>query len=160
MNEERKAPPDGAREREGATERKTSRIVGDWMTPLPATIGSDQSISFASTRMHEIGVRHLPVMQRGSLVGVISQRDIALIEGLPGVDPLSMTVAEGMTGELFTCSRSEDLEIVAREMAERRIGSVIVVENGKPAGIFTTVDALRALAELLSAPRAQRRSAS
>jgi acetoin utilization protein AcuB len=50
---------------------------------------------------------------------------------------------------LYTVSPSEKLDHVASTMAEHKYGSALVVDNQKLVGIFTTVDAMRSLSELL-----------
>lgn len=120
--------------------------IREFMTPSPLTIGSDQPLSVAHRLMREHGIRHLPVLEDGKLVGLVSQRDLYFIETLRDVDPDKVTVAEAMTTETYVVTPRTHLETVAREMAQQRIGSAVVVdEQGKVVGVFTTTDALRAL---------------
>ncbi|KIG18744.1 CBS domain protein [Enhygromyxa salina] len=121
------------------------------MTPQPHTIGDDQTLALARERMHEHGVRHLPVLHGGHLVGVLSSRDIALVEALPGVDITTLTVDEAMSEEPWTVEATANLSWVAETMAARRIGTAVVVEregSDQVLGVFTTTDALLALANL------------
>jgi acetoin utilization protein AcuB len=127
------------------------RTVGGWMTSQPHTIGDDQTLALARERMHHYGVRHLPVLHGGHLVGVVSTRDIALVEALPGVDITTLTVDEAMTEEPWTVEASAKLSWVAETMAARRISTAIIVEgegSDHVLGVFTTTDALLALAQL------------
>jgi len=55
--------------------------VGDWMTKEPMTIAPDASAAEALDRMLEEGFRHLPVTENGSLVGVVSLRDLSRAAG-------------------------------------------------------------------------------
>jgi acetoin utilization protein AcuB len=116
------------------------------MTVSPVVIGIDDTLADARRVMRERGIRHLPVLDAGRLVGVVSQRDLYLAESLAGVDPGTDTVREAMCGEPYTVPPGASLEEVATTMAERRLGSAIVVDRGAVIGVFTTVDALRALA--------------
>lgn len=128
-----------------------SRTVAAWMTRQPHTIGDDQSLAVARERMHHFDVRHLPVLHGGHLVGVVSSRDIAMVEALPGVDITEVTVDEAMAEEPWTVTADAPLAHVATIMAERKIGTAIVVEvadGDQVVGVFTTTDALRALATL------------
>lgn len=121
------------------------------MTPQPHTIGDDQTLALARERMNHHGVRHLPVLHGGHLVGVLSTRDIALVEALPGVDITTLTVDEAMSEEPWTVEVNANLSWVAETMAARRIGTAIVVEgedSDHVLGVFTTTDALLALAKL------------
>lgn len=129
------------------------KTIAEFMTPSPVTIGVDQTVAFANRRMHEAGIRHLPVLEAGKLVGILSDRDIALIEGLPGADIETLMVGDAMSSEVYAVSSKTTLAHAAEIMAERKIGSAVVTEHGKVVGIFTTVDALRVLAEHLRTPR-------
>jgi acetoin utilization protein AcuB len=80
---------------------------------------------------------------------MISDRDLALIETLRDVDATKVTVEEAMTQAPYTVSPDASLDEVVATMAEHRYGSAIVMDNGKVVGVFTTVDALMALSELL-----------
>lgn len=130
-----------------------ARTVAAWMTAQPHTIGDDQTLADARERMHHFNIRHLPVLHGGHLVGVVSTRDIAMVEALPGVDITVVTVDEAMAEEPWTVGPDAGLAEVATTMAERRIGTAIIVEGGdsdRVVGVFTTTDALRALAKLAS----------
>jgi acetoin utilization protein AcuB len=123
--------------------------VRGYMTAAPHTIGVDQSLAAASQMMSEHRIRHLPVLAAGQLVGLVSQRDLRLIESLRDVDPAEVTVEEAMTPDPFAITPDTELEGVVKEMAQHKYGSAIVVERGEVVGLFTTVDALRALQDLL-----------
>lgn len=123
--------------------------VGEAMTPGPHCIGADQSIALAEERMAEWRVRHLPVLEGGQLVGVLSDRDIAFLRDVLPERARAMSVEEAMSAVPYCVERSVPLAEVARHMASRRLGSAIVTDNGRIAGVFTTTDALETLAELL-----------
>jgi acetoin utilization protein AcuB len=121
------------------------RSVNAWMSLQPHTIGDDQTLLAARERMHHWQVRHLPVLHGGHLVGVVSERDIAMVEALGG-DLGRLRVEEAMTADPWVVEGDAPLAEVAAAMAERRIGTAIVVEDGdRVLGLFTTTDALRAL---------------
>jgi acetoin utilization protein AcuB len=127
--------------------------IRSFMTPSPHTIGVDQTLTAAAALMREHRVRHLPVLDGGRLVGILSDRDVAVIGALPGVATERIAVAEAMTPDPHALSPDSALEWVAADMAAHKLGCTVVVEHGKVAGIFTTVDALRALQELLAQER-------
>jgi acetoin utilization protein AcuB len=120
--------------------------VERFMTANPVAITSDRTLADAHRVMRERQIRHLPVVDSGRLVGVVSQRDLYLLETLQGIDPDAERVEEAMTAEPFTVAPDAPLEDVASVMAERRYGSAVVLQGGEVVGLFTTVDALRALA--------------
>ncbi len=125
------------------------------MTVSPVVIGSDRTLSDAHRMMREHGIRHLPVVDGGRLVGLVSQRDLYLAETLRGVDPATDTVREAMSEDPYTVPPGAPLGEVAATMAERKLGSALVVDRGSVIGLFTTVDALRALAALAGRRRAR-----
>jgi acetoin utilization protein AcuB len=125
------------------------------MTPSPVTIGREQSLTVAHRLMREHHIRHLPVLARGRLVGLVSQRDLHFIETLRDVDRDLVAVEDAMSEPVYKVAPGARLATVVKEMADRRIGSAIVVDRGKVVGVFTAVDGLRVLADLLArVPRA------
>jgi acetoin utilization protein AcuB len=123
--------------------------IQKWMSTTPTTIDPEATLERAHAVMRSQHIRHLPVVERGHLSGLVSQSDLRLIETLGGVDVQGVSVVEAMTANPYTVSPSARLDEVAAEMAERKIGSAVVLQNGKVVGIFTAIDALRALTELL-----------
>jgi acetoin utilization protein AcuB len=122
--------------------------VRRFMTVAPVVVAAGASLSEAHGLMRERRIRHLPVLEGGQLVGLVSLRDVYLLQTLRGVDPAVARVEEAMSPEPFRVAPDAPLHEVAREMAHRRIGSAVVVEHGEVVGLFTTVDALEALAVL------------
>ncbi|HXU72290.1 MAG TPA: CBS domain-containing protein [Polyangia bacterium] len=129
--------------------------VRGYMTKSPFTVGADQPLAVAHRVMREHRIRHLPVLSAGKLVGVVTERDLELVEALPGSDAAAIKVGEAMTPMPYAIEPQSSLEWVALEMAEHKYGCTVVVERGRVIGVFTTVDALRALTDLLA--RARRR---
>ncbi len=122
------------------------KTLRDLMTPHPKTIGAEQTLATAKKVMSELGVRHLPVLHGGRIEGIVSSRDIALVERLPGVDSAKLEVAEAMSMEPYVVAPDTPLKHVAREMAEHKYGAVVVMDGPEVVGIFTTTDALMELA--------------
>jgi acetoin utilization protein AcuB len=121
--------------------------IASFMTPMPHTVGSEQTITFAQEQMRKYRVRHLPVLHGGELYGIVSERDLGVIAGLNEVNPDETTVEEAMTQEAYTVAKDTPMLEVLREMLEHQYGSAVVVEGNKVIGIFTTHDALRLLVE-------------
>jgi len=128
---------------------KAQPTVSKYMTALPHTIGADQSLATAERMMSELRVRHLPVLQAGKLVGILSERDVRLVESFKDLDPETTKVDEAYSPEPFTTTPQSTLKEVCAEMAERKYGCAIVLDNHKLVGIFTWVDALRAFRDVL-----------
>lgn len=147
-----KSPTSTTRTRKPVARRRTAQRsvprVRDWMTVGPWTIGAQQPLVAAHVLMRDHKIRHLPVLEGGHLVGVISERDVQAIEALDTTTPGDTKVEEAMTTDIIVAAPDAPLAEVAGEMARRKAGSVIVAEGDKVLGVLTTVDALRALASL------------
>lgn len=130
--------------------RKTSTI-GDVMTPQPLTIGRDQKLVTAHRMMTENGIRHLPVLEHGDLVGVVSQRDLYFVETIAGVDKFADKVEDAMTTDARKFEPETPLADVALEMFEHKLGCAVIVERDRVVGIFTAMDALRILGQRTTA---------
>lgn len=122
------------------------------MTAAPETIRAGCTLAEAHRLMRELGVRHLPVLDGGKLVGVISQRDLYLIETLKGVDPEQVRVEEAMTQDPWTTAPETPLAQVVRHMTDHRLGCAVILRGARVAGVFTTTDAMRALIDALEPP--------
>jgi len=124
------------------------------MTASPHTIGQEQPLSVAHEMMRIHAIRHLPVLHGGKLVGILSQRDLHFIETLKDVDPEKVRVSEAMSMETYAVGPRSTVRKVAAQMAEHRYGAAVVVDKERVVGIFTTIDGMRLLSEVL--PTAQR----
>lgn len=124
--------------------------VKHWMTPTPYSVGMHQPLATAHRIMREHGVRHLPVLESGKLVGIVTERDISFVRAIPGVDLEKTCVEDAMTQHVYCVPPEARLRQVVSEMAEQRYGSAVVVEGTKVVGVFTTTDALDVLAHRLS----------
>ena len=128
---------------------KAIPTISKYMTTLPHTIGADQTLEKAEKMMNDYRVRHLPVLEGGKLVGILTDRDVKLVESFRDVDPTKVTVDEAYTPDPFIISPQSTLANVCSEMAMHKYGCALVCDNHKLVGIFTWVDALRAFNELL-----------
>lgn len=129
---------------------KRSHLLVDYMTPLPYSIGVDQPLTLARQIMHKHRIRHLPVLHGAKLVGVVSERDLALIETLRDVDPAKVQVEEAMTPDPYAATASTPLATVVREMADNKYGCAVIQQGSAVIGVFTTTDVCRVLADLLT----------
>jgi acetoin utilization protein AcuB len=123
--------------------------VSKFMTAMPHTIEPSQPLSMAQKKFRELGCRHLPVRHGGEVVGLLSERDINMLATFSGVDMKTAQVKDAMATDVFKVDPDTSVDQVAVTMAENKYGSALVVQpNGTLVGIFTVVDALRALAEV------------
>jgi acetoin utilization protein AcuB len=118
--------------------------VYQWMTPCPQTIEYDATLFDALGVMRRYGIRHLPVLDEGQLVGVVSERDLAFAERF--LDAREAPVQAVMTRDPFVTFPYVPLTEVCQTMARLKYGSVVVMDRGNVVGVFTAVDALRAIA--------------
>jgi acetoin utilization protein AcuB len=123
--------------------------ISKYMSTSPITVGQEQTLAHAHKILREHRIRHLPVLKGGHLIGIITDRDLNLVETLKDVDPEKVTVEDAMTPDPYTVSPEAALDEVVAEMAEKKFGSAVVIDNNKVVGVFTTVDAMSAFAELL-----------
>jgi acetoin utilization protein AcuB len=119
------------------------------MTTQPYSIGEDQTMATAHRMMRAHHIRHLPVLAGGKLVGVLSDRDLRLVESLRDVDVDQVHVEEAMSANPYVVSPDAPIDEVVATMAEHKYGCAVVMHNHELVGIFTTVDACRAFAEML-----------
>ena len=136
--------------------RKRPTTVGELMTPRPISIRPEQSLADAHLSMRSHGVRHLPVLGEDRVVGVVSQGDLRLLESIGTVDIDVVPVEEAMVEHPYMVWTDTPVADVLEQMIARRIGSALVVDppslgRGRVAGIFTAVDAMKALANLTRA---------
>jgi acetoin utilization protein AcuB len=124
--------------------------VGDRMSPNPVVIGAEQPLAAAHDLMRANGVRHLPVLHGGRLVGIVSLNDLNAVETVPLTEPSQMRVEGAMSTDVYAVSPSTPLREVASTMAARKLGSAVVMEDSRVVGMFTTVDALDTLAIVLT----------
>jgi acetoin utilization protein AcuB len=124
-------------------------LVRELMTKTPHTIGVRLTLADAAKVMKKYKIRHLPVLESGALVGVLSERDVQMISALSDLDPTCILVEEAMSQAPWTVSPDTSVLEVATTMAEKKLGSAVVMENDRVIGVFTTTDGMRCLAQLL-----------
>jgi CBS domain-containing protein len=133
-------------------------IVAEVMTSKPATADVRTSVRAAMHRLHELDVRHLPIIEDGELVGIISDRDLRdvtarlVMEGETDLRRvLDGPVANVMSADVLSVDSESELEEVVDLMIEHRVGAVPVVAPGTTqlVGIVSYVDVLRAARDSL-----------
>jgi acetoin utilization protein AcuB len=124
-----------------------SKAIRHFMSPAPHTIGADQPLSIAGQLMLEHHLRCLPVLRAGHAVGILSERDVQLVAGLPSVNPAHVMVEEAMSEDVYEVPGDTPFDEVATAIAHRQYGAALVTEHGRVTGVVTTIDALAALAD-------------
>ena len=123
--------------------------IKNFMTRRPLTIDAGLSLGDAGSLMANSHIRHLPVTREGYLVGIVSARDLMLVESLLGHNTKRSLVETAMTANPRTCSLNTPVRDVLSLMEDNGIGAFPVVDGTQIEGIFTTVDAVQILREVL-----------
>ncbi len=144
-------------------------LVRDWMTRNLVTLSPQASVAEALTLCRERRIRHIPILEEGRLVGIVSDRDLRDASPALG-DPertrslREIRVGDVMTREVITADPEDSIENAAQEMYELKIESLPVVAEGPMVderlpvieeellGIVTSSDVMRALVTLAGLP--------
>lgn len=118
------------------------------MTREVVTVEPSMDLVAALDLIRSHGFRHLPVLEGGRLVGVITDRDLRVALDEDGT-PDDATVAELMTAPPITTTPGTPVEEAAQILADKAIGCLPVLDDGDLVGILTESDLLRALVELM-----------
>lgn len=139
-------------------------LVGERMSKPVITITPDTPLQEALALMRKEKVRRFPVVDKhGKLVGIVSEKD--LLNASPSdATTLSIwevnywlskvTVEEIMTKEVITTHVDSPIEEAARIMADRKIGALPVMDDGRLVGIITETDLFKIFLELFGARKA------
>lgn len=115
-------------------------LVKEAMSRDVKTVGPDEQIQKAARVMLDMDVGALPVGENDRLVGVITDRDIAVRGVAAGKSP-STRVREVMSGEIRYCFEDEDTAHVAHNMGEQQLRRLPVVDRDKRlVGIIALAD--------------------
>ncbi len=136
--------------------------VRDWMSTDPVTVAVDDTVSHARRLLDTEGVRHLPVIDDMRLVGIISDRDVAIREAALRDAILRHEVATlldderpveaVMSVDVHTIGVDTPIDEAARTLVSRRINALPVLEDGRLVGIITSTDCLLATLDAVSEP--------
>src|SRR3954467_10202097 len=94
--------------------------VGALMTLQPLTIGRKESLATAHRLMRDHRVRHLPVLEHGELIGIVSQRDLYFLETIRGLDLDNDVIEDAMTTDAYAVAPDAAIGEVAKHMARHR----------------------------------------
>jgi acetoin utilization protein AcuB len=125
--------------------------VREYMTTFPHAVGLDQTLGQAHALMKDNDIRHLPVLERGSLVGLLTLRDVQLLETLEDGSASDLRIAYVMRKRAYAVSPETPLDEVVETMASRKLDCAVVVNSQHVVGIFTQVDLSRVCVDLLRA---------
>ena len=132
--------------------------VREWMTPDPFTLTEEDRVKTAVQHLLRAGIRHVPILRDGALVGIVTDRDLR--RALPSVEAGASperyqafmertTLRDIMTADPVTCTPDTDIADVVEIFVERKLGAIPVVEDDELVAILTQIDVLRAFLEVL-----------
>jgi CBS domain-containing protein len=117
------------------------KTVRDAMTSKPCTIDAGKDVAYAAKMLKDEDVGVAPIVEGDQLVGVLTDRDIAVKVVAEGKDPKSTTVREVATTNVVTVDPHHDLDEALRLMAKHQVRRLPVVEeDGKIVGILAQAD--------------------
>jgi CBS domain-containing protein len=118
--------------------------IREAMTTQPKSVEASTSVVDAARLMEAENVGSVPVVEDGRLVGMITDRDIAVRVVGEGKDSQSTTVAEIASRELVTVDPQQNLDEALRLMAQHQVRRLPVVEeDGRLVGILAQADVAR-----------------
>jgi CBS domain-containing protein len=131
--------------------------VRDLMSKPVRTPGPNEPVAGADELMRMERIRHLPVLdEAGALCGIVSQRDLfrgALARALGDAESAQakllglLRVKDVMNAPVVTASPDETVAEAAARMVDRKLGCLVVVEDGRMLGILTESDFVRSFAD-------------
>jgi CBS domain-containing protein len=118
--------------------------ISKLMTSNPRTVTADSTVAEAARLMRDENAGIAPIIEGERLVGVITDRDIAIKVAAEGKDPQATKVTEIASSNVVTIDPQQDLDEALRLMAEHQVRRLPVVEeDGKLVGILAQADVAR-----------------
>ena len=120
------------------------RNCQDVMTKNPATCGETAPVVDAAKLMEREGVGSIPVCEDGRLVGIVTDRDIAMRVVAEGRDPRETKIQDVMTRDPESVSAEEPIARALEVMESRQVRRIPVIDaGGKLVGIIAQADIAR-----------------
>jgi len=113
----------------------------DIMTGGAECVGEDETVIEAAKKMEQLGVGSLPICGNDErLKGMLTDRDIVVKVVARGLDPAVTSAGELAEGKPVTIGADDDLEDVARTMAQNEVKRLMVIDGHKLVGVISEVD--------------------
>jgi len=121
-----------------------SQIIKDVMTSNPCSIDAEKSVAYAAKMMREEDVGLAPIVEGDKLIGMLTDRDIAIRVVAEGSNPEQVKVADVASKQVVTIDPQQDLDAALRIMAKHQVRRLPVVEeDGKLVGVVAQADIAR-----------------
>lgn len=143
--------------RDGITRKGkgSAMLVGRRMTKDPKTVSPEDTLSHAAGIMREFRINHLPVLEGGKLVGIVTDTDLRNISltGEPPVDGVKQPdrrVREVMKTEVWSLTPEDAVEDALLIIRRQKFGALPVLSGDRLVGIITKIDLLNAVIDVLN----------
>ena len=121
-----------------------AKTIREVMTSKLCSIDTDKSVAYAAKMMRDEDVGIAPIVEGDRLVGVLTDRDIAVRVVAEGRDPEQVKVTEVASRDVVTLDPQQDLDEALRLMARHQVRRLPVVEeDGRLAGVVAQADVAR-----------------
>ena len=121
-----------------------SQSIKDVMTSNPCTVDADKSVAYAAKMMRDEDVGLAPIVEGDKLIGMLTDRDIAIRVVAEGRNPDHVTVREVASQQVVKIDPQQDLDEALRIMAKHQVRRLPVVEeDGRLVGVVAQADVAR-----------------
>ena len=105
--------------------------VNECMTTSPDCVSPETSLRDAALLMEKDDCGFVPICENDKLIGVITDRDMAIRGIAQGKDPLKTTVRDIMTDKVMYCFVDDDIKFVCESMEKKQIRRLVVLDRNK-----------------------------
>jgi len=124
-------------------------LVKKYMTKNPIVLKPNEDVKIAFNLLLENGIRQAPVLDKGKLVGIVTDRDLrmAMVQNLKMND---LTVGLIMTNDPVTITEGSNVTAASKLISKGKFNAIPVIrESGELTGIISTTDILKCFLELI-----------
>jgi len=132
-------------------------LVGRRMTKNPKTVSPGDTLTRAADIMRESRINHLPVVEGGRLVGILSDTDLRNVslasgpmQGAKGSKGRDRRVREAMKTEVWSLTPEDSVEDALLIICRKKFGALPVLSGERLVGIITKIDLLNAVIDVLN----------
>ena len=131
-------------------------LVGRRMTRNPKTVGPDDPLTLAADLMRNFRINHLPVVEEGKLVGILSDTDLRnasltsdRLSGLGELQVQDRRVREVMKTDVWSLTPEDAVEDALLIIRRKRFGALPVLSGDRLVGIITKLDLIDSFIDVL-----------
>jgi CBS domain-containing protein len=117
-----------------------AQSIREVMTSDPRTVSTDATLEDAAREMSQDDIGAVLVEDRGSLAGILTDRDIVVRAIAEGKNPSSTKVGDVATRDVQALTPDQTVEDAIKLVREQNVRRIPVVQDGRPAGIVSIGD--------------------